>query len=61
MRFTPDGVGSVFASTGLTGPIGLAFDADGDLYVSHRPPGVRGAIMKFTPAKPPLTGETPSG
>ena len=25
-RFTPGGVGSVFASTGLDGPIGLAFE-----------------------------------
>ncbi len=30
-RITPGGVASVFASTGLNGPTGLAFDAGGNL------------------------------
>src|ERR1019366_8818061 len=31
-EFTPGGVGSVFANTGLTNPVGLAFDSAGNLY-----------------------------
>ena len=34
-KFTPGGVGSVFASTGLNSPDGLAFDAAGNLYVGQ--------------------------
>ena len=30
-QFTPGGVGSVFASIGVTGPTGLAFDSAGNL------------------------------
>jgi DNA-binding beta-propeller fold protein YncE len=33
-KFTPGGVASVFASTGLHNPIGLAFDSAGNLYVA---------------------------
>jgi hypothetical protein len=33
--FTPDGVGSVFASTGFHTAYGLAFDSAGNLYVSN--------------------------
>ena len=31
-KFTPSGVRSVFASTGLNHPSGLAFDSTGNLY-----------------------------
>src|SRR5206468_5244504 len=34
-KFTPNGVGSVFADTGLQVPFGLAFDSAGNLYVSN--------------------------
>jgi len=49
IKFTPDGVRSVFASasTGLNGPMGLAFDSVGNLYVSN----YRGNnIVKLSPA-----------
>jgi len=42
-KFTPGGVGSVFASSG--GPFGLAFDQTGNLYVSEQ----YGTIEKFSP------------
>lgn len=35
MRFTPDGVGAVFANTGLNGPMGLASDSVGNLYAAN--------------------------
>ena len=45
-KFTPGGVGSVFASTGVNGPVGLAFDAAGNLYVANN---IGNTIEKFTP------------
>jgi sugar lactone lactonase YvrE len=33
--FNSAGHGSVFASTGLSGPVGLAFDTNGNLYVAN--------------------------
>src|SRR5437773_12088870 len=35
VKFTSGGVGSVFASAGLSGPVGLAFDAAGNLYAAN--------------------------
>ena len=46
MKFTPGGVGSVFASTGLSTPTGLAFDASDNLYVANFG---NSTIAKFTP------------
>jgi hypothetical protein len=34
-KFTTNGVGSVFASSGLNYPVGLAFDSAGNLYVAN--------------------------
>ena len=34
-KFTPGGVGSLFASSGLSTPEGLAFDSAGNLYASN--------------------------
>ena len=34
-KFTSGGVGSVFASTGLNNPRGLAFDSAGNLYAAN--------------------------
>jgi len=34
-EFTPGGVRSVFATTGMDGPLGLAFDTAGNLYVAN--------------------------
>ena len=45
-QFTPGGVGSVFTSTGVTGPAGLAFDSAGNLYVANQ---ANNTIAKFTP------------
>jgi sugar lactone lactonase YvrE len=51
-KSTLDGVGSVFADTGLIEQTGLAADAARNLYVAHwvgpSPPGA-GLIQKFTP------------
>jgi hypothetical protein len=44
-KFTPGGVGSVFA-TGLGSPTGLAFDSAGNLFVAS---GGNNTIEKFTP------------
>ena len=45
-KFTPGGVGSVFANSGLNVPLGLAFDTAGNLYAAN----VFGnTIQKFTP------------
>jgi sugar lactone lactonase YvrE len=44
--FAPDGTRSVFASSGLNGPSGLAFDASGNLYVASYNNSI---IMKFSP------------
>ena len=47
-KFTPDGVGSVFATTGSGSPTGLAFDSLGNLYLArHSLPSA--LIEKFTP------------
>jgi hypothetical protein len=46
MKFTPDGVGSLFASTGLNTPYGLAFDSAGNLYVANWGDST---ILKLTP------------
>jgi hypothetical protein len=48
VRFTPGGVGSVFA-TGLSDPGGLAFDSQGNLYVANTDYRVN-TIEKFTSA-----------
>ena len=44
-RFTPGGAASVFASTGLSRPTGLAFDASGNLYAANGD----NTIERFTP------------
>ena len=44
-KFTPAGVGSLFATFGTKGPVGLAFDSAGNLYVSN----FDSTIEKFTP------------
>jgi len=46
LRYTPDGTGSMFASTGLKSPSGLAFDSAGNLYAANRG---NNTIEKFTP------------
>jgi len=45
-NFTSDGVGSVFASSGLNAPFGLAFDSAGNLYAANFG---KSTIEKFTP------------
>ncbi len=45
-RFTPGGAASVFASSGLNGPTGLAFDASGNLYAAN---ASNNTIERFTP------------
>jgi len=44
--FTSDGAGSAFATTGSSGPSGLALDSQGNLYVAIM---ADNTIMKFTP------------
>ena len=46
-KFTPGGIGSVFASSGLSAPTGLAFDSAGNLYAANAGDST---IEKFTPA-----------
>ncbi len=49
VKFSPDGTPSVFA-TGFHDPEGLAFDANGNLYVAETLPGTyTGIIEKVTP------------
>jgi sugar lactone lactonase YvrE len=48
LKFTPDGVGSTFA-TGLNHPRGLAFDRGGNLFVAEIRQDGPGDILKFTP------------
>jgi DNA-binding beta-propeller fold protein YncE len=45
-KFTPGGVGTVFASTGLNHPVGLAFDSGGNLYAVN---SFDNTIYRFTP------------
>ena len=45
-KFTPGGVSSVFASSGLSNPYGIAFDSAGNLYASNYS---NATIEKFTP------------
>lgn len=44
-KFTPGGVGSVFASSGLSSPTGLAFDSAENLYAANGD----STVEKFTP------------
>ena len=46
VKFTPGGTGSVFASSGLNAPHGLAFDSASNLYVAN---ANNSTIEKFTP------------
>jgi sugar lactone lactonase YvrE len=46
LKFTPAGVGSVFADSGLAIPFGLAFDSAGNLYVAN---SRSNTIEKFSP------------
>jgi Strictosidine synthase-like, N-terminal len=45
-KFTPAGVGSIFATAGLDVPDGLAFDSAGNLFVANQHSG---QIVKYTP------------
>ncbi len=47
VKFTPGGVGSVFASAGLSTPTGIAFDSTGNLYSAN---DGNNTILKFTPS-----------
>ena len=61
-KFTPGGVGSVFASTGLSGPGGLAFDRSGNLYavnfnsntIEEFTPGGVGSVFASTGLSSPV-------
>ena len=44
-KFSTDGVASVFATTGLSHPHGLAFDTAGNLFAANE----QNTIEKFTP------------
>ena len=46
LKFTPNGVGSVFADSGFHLAVGLAFDVAGNLYVSNMDSNT---IEKFAP------------
>ena len=46
LKFAPDGTGSVFADSGLSGPHALVFDTAGNLYVANEGDST---IVKFTP------------
>jgi sugar lactone lactonase YvrE len=46
LKFAPDGTGSVFADSGLSGPHALVFDTAGNLYVAN---ARSNTIVKFTP------------
>ena len=46
LEFTPNGVESTFA-TGLTNPLGLAFDGSGNLFVVEENPAPDGDILEF--------------
>ncbi len=47
VKLTPGGTSTVFASTGLSYPTGLAFDTAGNLYVASE---YGNSILKFTPS-----------
>ncbi len=54
VKFTPEGVGTIFADfdDGLDTPIAIAFDAAGNLYVTNADgggPPTDGRVLKFTP------------
>jgi sugar lactone lactonase YvrE len=60
-EFTPEGVPSTFASTGLNYPYGLAFDSSGDLFVANSLDdlGTGGYVTEITPGG--ATSTIPSG
>jgi sugar lactone lactonase YvrE len=45
MKFAPDGTGSIFAASGLSGPHSLVFDTAGNLYVAN---ATNNTVVKFT-------------
>jgi sugar lactone lactonase YvrE len=45
LKFAPDGTGSIFADSGLSGPHGLVFDTAGNLYVAN---AKNNTVVKFT-------------
>jgi DNA-binding beta-propeller fold protein YncE len=54
VKFTPEGIGSIFADfdDGLVTPIAVAFDTAGNLYVTNADgggPPTDGRVLKFTP------------